>query len=135
MNTSLEPRNTMNTNMKQNSINGLNATPAAAPTDDSWGFFGTIDMNERLGLKETIEAWDAAFAVFRSAPWQPTDIAIRNFLRSRWGRHFADSTSFYDGSLKSRIQQASGEKWVAQEFASLARQGFDTELFEGDDIA
>jgi hypothetical protein len=108
---------------------------AAAPIDDSWGFFGTIDMNERLGLKETINAWNDAFTVFRSAPWQPTDISIRNFLRSRWGRHFADSTSFYDGSLKSRIQQASGEKWVAQEFASLARQGFDTELFEGDDIA
>jgi hypothetical protein len=114
-----------------------NPTPniAAAPTDDSWGFFGTLDMNERLGLKETINAWDAAFAVFRSALWQPTDIAIRNFLRSRWGRHFADSMSFYDGSLQSRIQQASGEKWVAQEFTSLACQGFDTELFEGDDIA
>jgi hypothetical protein len=76
-----------------------NANYAAAPTDDSWGFFGTIDMNERLGLKETIEAWDAAFTVFRRAPWQPTDITIRNFLRSRWGRHFADSTSFYEGSL------------------------------------
>ncbi len=108
---------------------------AAAPTDDSWGFFGTLDMNERLGLRESIEAWNDAFEIFRSAPWQPTDIAIRNFLRSRWGRHFADSTSFYDGSLKSRIQQASGEKWVAQEFAELARQGFDTELFEDDDIA
>lgn len=108
---------------------------AAAPTDDSWGFFGTIDMNERLGLKETIEAWDAAFAVFRSAPWQPTDIAIRNFLRSRMGRHFADSTSLYEGTLQSRIQQASGEKWIAQEFVTLARQGFDTELFEGDIIS
>ena len=108
---------------------------AAAPTDDRWGFFGTLDMNEHLGLKETIAAWDAAFAVFCSAPWQPTDIAIRNFLRSRWGRHFADSMSFYDGSVKSRIQQASGEKWVEKEFAQLARQGFDKELFEDDDIA
>ena len=112
-----------------------NATLSAAPTEDYYGFFGTIELNERCSMTEATQAWDAAFAVFRSAPWQPTDIAIRNFMRSRWGRHFADSTSFYDGSLKSRIQQASGEKWVAQEFASLARQGFDTELFEGDHIS
>ena len=123
---------TSNTNLAATAFHA--DVTATAPTDDRRGFFGTLDMNERLGLRETIEAWDAAFAVFRSAPWQPTDIAIRNFLRSRWGRHFADSTSLYEGSLKSRIQQASGEKWVEKEFAQLARQGFDTELFEDDDI-
>ncbi|MBC2592806.1 hypothetical protein H5P28_00885 [Ruficoccus amylovorans] len=120
--------------MKQNSTTP-NANYTTAPSEDSWGFYGVVQHNEHMNEAEAAQAFADAFEIFRSAPWQPTDIAIRNFLRSRWGRHFADSTSFYDGSFKSRIQQASGEKWVAQEFASLARQGFDTELFEDDDIA
>lgn len=120
----------MNINtMKDNKI-----TLATAPIEDCYGFFGTIKMNERIGEKEAIKAWEEAFEVLRSAPWQPTDTAIRNFLRSRRGRHFADATTFYEGSLESRIQQASGETWVEQEFADLKRQGFDAKRIGGEDV-
>lgn len=106
-----------------------------APTEDCWGFFGTIKENEKLSESEAAGAWAEAFRVFRSAPWQPSDLAIRNFLRLRAGRHFADATSFYEGTLAERIQQASGEKWVAQEFARMKRQGSDQQLLEDDPIA
>lgn len=34
-----------------------------------------------------------------------------------------------------RIQQASGEKWVVQEFARMKRQGTDQQLLEDDPLA
>lgn len=113
----------------------LNDTFLTAPTEDCWGFFGTIKSNEKLSEKDASQAWTDAFRIFRSAPWQPSDLAIRNFLRLRAGRHFADATSFYEGTLAERIQQASGEKWVAQEFARMKRQGTDQQLLEDDPIA
>ena len=113
----------------------LNDTFLTAPTEDCWGFFGTIKSNEKLGEKEASQAWADAFRIFRSVPWQPSDPAIRNFLRLRAGRHIADATSFYEGTLAERIQQASGEKWVAQEFARMKRQGIDQKLLEDDPLA
>ncbi|MEE4212916.1 MAG: hypothetical protein V2I43_27025 [Parvularcula sp.] len=112
----------------------LNDTFLTAPTEDCWGFFGTIKSNEEIDEATASQAWADAFRIFRSAPWQPSDIAIRNFLRVRWGRHFADATSFYEGTLAERIQQASGEKWVAQEFARMKHQGTDQQLLEDDPL-
>ena len=108
---------------------------ASAPTEDSYGFFGTIRLNEKLDEAAGAQAWADAFAVFRTAPWEPSDIAIRNFLRGRAGRHFADETSFFAGSLTDRIQQAAGADWVMQEFARMHRDGLTTELFEDDQLA
>lgn len=108
---------------------------ATAPTEDCWGFYGTIRSNEKLGELDATRAWDQAFEIFRSAPWQPSDIAIRNFLRLRAGRHFADATSFYEGTLAERIHQTSGEAWVEREFSRIKHDGLDAELLENDPIA
>ena len=101
------------------------------PTQDSYGFWGTLKLNEKLSDTETNKAWNCSFEIFQKAPWEPTDMAIRNFLRSRSGRHFADATISYSGrSLAERIAQASAETWVRTEFRNLKKQGFDKMLFE-----
>ena len=81
-----------------------------APTEDCWGFYGTIQNNEDLNEQDATSVWNQVFAILQNASWKPTDIAIRNFLRGRFGRHFADATTFYEGSLEKRIQQTASEK-------------------------
>jgi len=110
-----------------------NATLATAPTEDCYGFFGTIHSNEKLGGAAMTKAWRAAFESLTEKGYNAT--LTRNFLRSRMGRHLADATSFYEGKLADRIQQASGEDWVAKEMAKLDGQGFGKTLFDCDPIA
>ena len=101
------------TTMKNNTTNQIKAS-LAAPINDCYGFFGTVLMNEKLTKFAATEAWATAFKVFRSRPNRPSDVAIRDFLRSAAGRHFADAITRYAGTLAERIQQASGEEWVTK---------------------
>jgi hypothetical protein len=67
--------------------------------NEPWGFFGTISHHTDPTL-----AWDAAFsAVTRETRGAPE--AVRNFLDSRYGRHFADMVT--DGlAAKRTLAQA-----------------------------
>lgn len=104
----------------------------AAPTEDCYGFYGTIQSNEELSEADAIKAWESAMETLTLMGHKP--MLARNFLRNRMGRHFADATSFYEGTLADRIQQASGENWVAQEIKKLKRDGYDKTLFECDPL-
>lgn len=104
------------------------------PTEDCWGFYGTIQSNESLGDKDASQAWAEAFRILRSAPWKPSDIAIRNFLRSRWGRHFANAVSVYEGALEERIAKASQESWLASCMDALVSKGWGQRLVGSDEF-
>ena len=53
-----------------------------------WGFFGTVEMTGA----DPIPAWNAASAMIGAAT-NATPEAVRDFLDSRHGRHFADDVA------------------------------------------
>jgi hypothetical protein len=102
-----------------------------APTDDVFGFYGTIRSNEGLCQAKGDAVWKCAMRTITEVTGGNAILA-RNFLRATHGRHFADATSFYRGTLASRIRQTSGERWVAKTLQRLTADGFASELFAGD---
>ncbi len=63
-------------------------TNAVLPTTNSdWGFFGTIRHHA-----DPTEAWAIAMPAIAAATGCP-DAAVRDFLDSRHGRHFADDVA------------------------------------------
>ncbi|EIP99495.1 hypothetical protein OpiT1DRAFT_04013 [Opitutaceae bacterium TAV1] len=102
-----------------------------APTEDVHGFYGTILTDEKLTETKAKAAWECAMRTITEVAGGSAILA-RNFLRDSRGRHFADATSCYHGTLASRIQQASGERWVTKTLQRLAAAGYADELFEGD---
>ncbi len=77
--------------------------PIPAPTVTDWGFFGT--MKEHANA-----AWPIAMSAISQASGESLD-AVRIFLDSRHGRHFADDVhnGLYDGaSLSDAINAATG---------------------------
>ncbi|MDR2676103.1 MAG: hypothetical protein LBC18_14865 [Opitutaceae bacterium] len=98
-----------------------------APHEDDFGFFGTIKINENLTAAEAQAAWECAMETMTALTGGNATQA-RNFLRSRGGRHFADDTSFYRGSLAERIRQAAVGNYMP---LALARVPAD-KLYERD---
>ena len=74
--------------------------------NEAWGFWGT--MNEHASA-----AWGLAMSAISDATGQPLD-AVRTFLDSRHGRHFADDVQngLYAGkALKDAIDSAT-QRWM-----------------------
>ncbi len=85
------------------------ADPTTLPTNnEAWGFFGTVGHHA-----DPAEAWPIAMAAVGEATGSP-DFAVRDFLDSRHGRHFADKVA--DGlaeglALRGAIDVAI-EQWM-----------------------
>jgi hypothetical protein len=64
-------------------------TTTILPTrNDAWGFFGTM---QRAGA-DPMQSWNAASAMI-AAETEASAEAVRDFLDSRHGRHFADDVA------------------------------------------
>jgi hypothetical protein len=60
-------------------------SPILPTRNEAWGFFGTMQM---AGV-DPMQAWNAASGMI-AAETDATPEAVRDFLDSRHGRHFAD---------------------------------------------
>jgi hypothetical protein len=83
-------------------------TMLATPNAD-WGFFGTIRHDA-----DPATAWPIAMEAVAAATGCP-DSAVRDFLDSRHGRHFADDVAnglFTGLDLKAAIE-AAVERWMS----------------------
>ncbi len=108
----------MNANEKKNMNNIKNITP---PTDDVYGFWGTVQTNsycEETDCNHIDEAaanriWTAAcLQVAKTFDEKDPDV-IRNFLRSRWGRHLADelfTPGCHEKNLIARLAENLNER-------------------------
>ena len=63
------------------------------PIEDVFGFFGT--MKGMVGEEMAKQLWDSASLIISTAFYEDDPAVVRNFLRSRYGRHLADSVSFF----------------------------------------
>jgi len=79
------------------------------PTNnEAWGFFGSIRHHA-----DSAEAWPIAMAAIGKVTGSP-DFAVRDFLDSRQGRHFADDVAngLFEGlALRGAIDVAV-ERWM-----------------------
>lgn len=77
-----------------------------APTITDWGFFGT--MNEHANA-----AWPLAMTAISQATGESLD-AVRIFLDSRHGRHFADDVQngLYSGATLADAINAATRRWM-----------------------
>lgn len=76
--------------------------------NEAWGFFGTIRHHA-----DSAKAWPLAMQAIRAATGTP-DWAVRDFLDSRDGRHFADDVAnglFQGLDLKAAID-AAVDRWM-----------------------
>jgi hypothetical protein len=69
-----------------------------APTEDSWGFYGTIisdgwteDNKVPIGHPEAERIWQVACQAVAEKYGEANPAVVRNFLRAPVGRHFADA--------------------------------------------
>jgi hypothetical protein len=69
-----------------------------APTEDSWGFYGTIisngwteDNRVLIGHPEAERIWQAACQAVAEKFGETNIDVVRNYLRAPAGRHFADA--------------------------------------------
>jgi len=68
-------------------------TAAILSTENqAWGFWGTMSRLETATPVDTGAAWELAYAAIGEATGLDTN-AIRAFLDSRYGRHFADDVA------------------------------------------
>ena len=68
-------------------------TATILPTEnEAWGFWGTMSRLETPTPVDTDTAWDLAFAAIGEATGLGA-AAVRAFLDSRHGRHFADDVA------------------------------------------
>lgn len=73
-----------------------------------WGFYGTIAHHADADI-----AWPLAIRAITTATRSP-DTAVRDFLDSRTGRHFADDVAngLVDGLAISPAIDAAVERWM-----------------------
>ena len=62
-----------------------------APVDDVYGFYGTV--KRMVGEDMAANLWDTASLVLSSWFREDDPAVVRNFLRSRYGRHLADEVA------------------------------------------
>lgn len=77
-----------------------------ATRNEAWGFWGTMDTHAS-------KAWPIAMTAIAEATGQPSE-AVRAFLDSRHGRHFADDVhnALYDGHALPDAIVAATQKWM-----------------------
>lgn len=84
-----------------------------------WGFWGTCRANGYLGdgysteqRERLAKLWVAAFRGLCSRDgWKPEN--AREFLDSRWGRHFADDLSSLPEITPEAVERLAGAaKWI-----------------------
>ena len=77
-------------------------------TNEAWGFFGTIRRDA-----EPDQAWPQAMRAIADATGCP-DVAVRDFLDSVQGRHFADTVSngMYRGLTLTAAIDAAVAEWM-----------------------
>ncbi|ORE90524.1 hypothetical protein ATO13_22501 [Stappia sp. 22II-S9-Z10] len=86
-------------------------TAAALPTrNEDWGFWGTI---AQAGQIDVAAAWATASATIAAATTCEAE-AVRAFLDSRHGRHFADSVSnfLHNGKDADAAIAAAAAEWM-----------------------
>ena len=79
------------------------------PTNNSeWGFFGTIHDHA-----DQAEAWNLAMTAIQTATGCP-DHAVRDFLDSTSGRHFADDVAngLFAGQTLEVATEAAVSRWM-----------------------
>ena len=64
-----------------------------APINDVFGFYGT--MKGMAGEEMAVKLWDSASLIVSTIFNENDPAVVRNFLRSRYGRHVADRVSFF----------------------------------------
>ena len=76
--------------------------------NEAWGFFGTIRHHA-----DPAEAWPLAMSAIAAATRCP-DAAVRDFLDSRHGRHFADDVAngLVAGLTLQGAIDAAVERWM-----------------------
>lgn len=81
-------------------------TTIPASRNEAWGFWGT--MNEHANA-----AWPLAINAISDATGQPLD-AVRAFLDSRHGRHFADEVQngLFRGHTLAESVHAATQQWM-----------------------
>src|SRR4051812_48022874 len=83
-----------------------NGTPPTLPSrNEAWGFFGTIRHHA-----EPSEAWALAMEAIANTTGRSGD-AIREFLDSRYGRHFADQVA---SAIVGRLKLPNGVESAVQ---------------------
>ena len=82
-------------------------TQIPATQNEAWGFWGTMTENAAA-------AWPMAMTAIAEATGQPLD-AIRAFLDSRHGRHFADDVlnQMYAGLALADAVRAATQQWMS----------------------
>lgn len=62
--------------------------------NESYGFFGTSQSNYGLSVREAARLFNAVAQHMVASGFAPSADAARDFLDSRYGRHFADALSY-----------------------------------------
>ena len=77
-----------------------------ATRNEAWGFWGTMDAHAQA-------AWPIAMNAISDATGQPFE-AVRTFLDSRHGRHFADDVqnALYQGQSLHDAIHAATRRWM-----------------------
>ncbi|EME69988.1 hypothetical protein H261_10577 [Paramagnetospirillum caucaseum] len=78
-------------------------------TNTDWGFFGTMADHA-----DPAEAWKMAMLAIQTATGCP-DTAVRDFLDSTFGRHFADDVAngLFAGKILMVAVDATVARWMA----------------------
>lgn len=81
-------------------------TQIPATQNEAWGFWGTMS-------EDAAAAWPTAMTAIAEATGQPLD-AVRAFLDSRHGRHFADDVlnQMHAGLARADAIQAATQQWM-----------------------
>jgi hypothetical protein len=88
--------------------NHMSATTIRSTNNPEWGFWGTMRHHA-----DPAEAWPIAMRAVGKATNCP-DHAVRDFLDSRYGRHFADDVSngLLNGLALPAAIDAAIERWM-----------------------
>ncbi len=80
----------------------------------AWGFFGTIGRSNAAPEINALEAWNIASRAIGLATRTGSE-AVRSFLDSRQGRHFADdvATGVWAGDALQRTIDGAVNRWTA----------------------
>lgn len=90
----------------------MNALAKPATTNPDWGFWGIMSGNtDPAG--DPANAWELAMEAIGAATHCP-DTAVRDFLDSRHGRHFADDVAggLFTGIDLAAAVTAAVERWM-----------------------
>lgn len=93
-------------------------TPIPATQNEAWGFWGTM-------TEHAAAAWPMAVTAIAEAMGQPL-YAVRAFLDSRHGRHFADDVlnQMHAGLALADAIQAATQQWMGWKIGRQASKQY-----------